>query len=356
MTTFFFIALVIAMAGSAIVLAPLLRTHFRGHENDPRPGLTISTGIAVALVLPVAALFLYSQWSSWNWAASGQMAAEAEQMHSMEEAVAGLERRLEEHPDDVQGWQMLGRSYVNMRRFDKAAEAYKRVVDLAGGDDVVALADYGEALFLSDPGGMNGEAGDLFRDLVQRAPDNPKVMWYGGIVAFESGDEAEGRRLWTRLLDMNPPEAMRLMIEERIGVEAGVGTEAAPAASTAAAATGPGPVPEGAIRVRVTVDPFLSQQVNGSMPLFIFARGQGGGPPLAAVRRTAGELPLVLDLSDESAMIDGVKISDQETLTLVARLSMSGSPRQQSGDFFGQVEYSRGDGNEVDIRIDQVVP
>lgn len=246
---------------------------------------------------------------------------------------------------------MLGRSYVNMRRFDKATEAYARVVDLTGGDDVAALADYGEVLFLSSPTGMNGEPGELFRDLVPRAPDNPKVMWYGGIAAFEAGDDAEGTRLWTRLLDMNPPDAMRQMIEERIGPVSATETPAA-----ASAAETLQPVAEGAIRVRVSVDPFLAQQVNGSVPLFIFARGATGGPPLAAVRRSAAELPLVLDLSDESAMIDGVRISDQDSLTLVARLSMSGSPRQQSGDFFGQVSYSRESGNEVEIRIDQVVP
>jgi len=74
------------------------------------------------------------------------------------------------------------------------------------------------------------------------------------------------------------------------------------------------------------------------------------------VRRMAGDLPLTLDISDANAMIDGVRISDQQELTLVARLSMSGSPRQQAGDLFGQVSYHRGDGNEVNIRIDQVVP
>ncbi len=351
MTSFFTIALVIALAGSAIVLAPLLKNFFKSHDDDPGPGITLSTGIIVAMLIPVAALFLYSRWTTWSWEGQGSAESAAEQTHSMDEAVAALERRLQQDGSDIQGWQMLGRSYLNMRRFDKAAEAYRHVVDLTGGQDPAALADYGEALFLSDPEGMNGEAGPLFRDLVARTPDNPKVAWYGGMEAFERGDEEAGKELWASLLNMNPPDAMRKMIEDRIG-PAPAGAPAAQPAPAAASS----PVPEGAIRVRVTVDPVLAGQVNGSVPLFIFARGTGGGPPLAAVRRMAGDLPLTLDISDENAMIDGVRISDQEQLMLVARLSMSGSPRQQPGDLFGEVSFHRGDGNEVTIRIDQVVP
>ena len=357
MTTFFIIALVIALAGSALVLAPMLRNFFAGHEDDKGPGITLTGGIVVALMLPLLALFLYSRWTTWDWSGASQQAAQAseEQTHSMEQAIASLEARLQQQPDDIEGWRMLGRSYMNMRKFDKAAEAFRRAADLTG-NDPDALADYGEALFLSDPVGMDGEAGPLFLDLVQRTPDNPKVMWYGGLAAFETGDEAQGRRLWTRLLDMNPPDAMRRMIEDRIGVEATGQAPAVAETTKSAPPQGGSPVPDGAIRVQVTVDPILASRLSDGIPLFIFARRPSGGPPLAAVRRRSGELPLVLDLSDANAMIDGVKVSDQEQLTLVARLSMTGSPRQQPGDLFGEVQYSRADGNEVAIRIDQVVP
>lgn len=360
MTTFFIIALVIALAGSALVLAPMLRSFFAGHEDDKGPGITLTGGIMVALLLPLLALFLYSRWTTWDWSGASQEAAQVndEQMHSMEQAVASLEARLVQQPDDIEGWRMLGRSYMSMRRYDKAAVAYKKALELSGGDQIQPLADYGEALFLSDPAGMQGEAGPLFRDLVVRAPDNPKVMWYGGLAAFEVGDEAQGRKLWSRLLSMGPPEPMRQMIEERIGPLA-----AEPAAGPSVAAKEPatpggaaGPIAEGAIRLSVSVSPALQSRVNAAVPLFVFARRPAGGPPLAAVRKSAADLPLVLDISDANAMMQGIKISDQQELVLVARLSMSGSPREQSGDLFGKVEYTRGDGDQVAIRIDSVVP
>jgi cytochrome c-type biogenesis protein CcmH len=360
MTTFFMIALVIALAGSALVLAPMLRSHFAGQDDDKRPGITLTGGIMVALLLPLLALFLYSRWTTWDWSAAAEQAAQAsdEQMHSMEQAVASLEARLVQQPDDIEGWRMLGRSYMSMRRFDKAAVAYRKALELSGGDQIQPLADYGEALFLSDPSGMRGDAGPLFRDLVARAPDNPKVMWYGGLAAFEAGDEGQGRDLWSRLLTMNPPEAMRRMIEERIGPVSAVPGSSPPVDGQPLARAGApaGSVAEGAIRLNVSLDPALEPRVNAGAPLFVFARRPAGGPPLAAVRKSAADLPLVLDISDANAMMQGIKISDQQELTLVARLSMTGSPREQSGDLFGKVEYRRGDGNQVAIRIDQIVP
>ena len=356
MTTFFIIALVIALTGSTIVLAPLLRDFFKGGHEESRPGLTLSTGILVALLVPLMSLVLYSRWSTWDWAATPatQPAATAEQMHSMEEAIATLEQRLEQQPDDVQGWQMLGRSYMSLRRFSDAARAFQQVAELSGPEATAAQADYGEALFLSDPGGMQGEAGELFRDLVIRAPDNPKVMWYGGLAAFEAGDDAEGRRLWSQLRGMDLPPEMQRIIEERLG-PADVGT--APAVASAPETSSEAkPLAAGGIRVSIELDPALRGRIAGPVPLFIFARRPAGGPPLAAVRRSSSELPLSIDLSDDNAMMQGIRISDQEQLKLVARLSMSGSPRQQPGDLFGEVEYSRDGEPEVTIRIDQVAP
>ena len=73
--------------------------------------------------------------------------------HSLEEAIAGLEERLAANPDDAAGWSMLGRSYVSINDFDRAKDAYLKVVELSGGDPG-ARADYAEALAMSDPAGL----------------------------------------------------------------------------------------------------------------------------------------------------------------------------------------------------------
>ena len=54
-------------------------------------------------------------------------------------------------------------------------------------------------------------------------------------------------------------------------------------------------------------------------------------------------------------MLANTVLADHDELQLVARISQSGSPGAQPGDFFGEVLY-RTDSGAVDLLIDQVVP
>lgn len=351
MITFWIIALAIGLAGSAFIMVPLLRAFFHDPADRQTPGLTLGVGVTLALVLPVAAMLLYARWSTWDWAMASETrpmtAEEAERIHSMEEAIASLEDRLRDSPGDAEGWQLLGRSYMSVERFQQAANAYRHAIELTSEAPPALRADYAEALFLSDPAGMNGEAGLMFEQLLAETPDNPKVIWYSGFAAFAGGDEVTGRALWTRLLEMNPPEPMRLIIEQRLGAGPATEMTGAPSEDTKIAA--------GTVRLSINIDPQLQSGLPGPVPLFIFARGQGGGPPLAVVRRSSNELPLVVNLSDENAMMTGVKLTDQPELMLVARLSLNGTPAAQTGDLFGEVQYSWASGSRAEILIDQIV-
>ncbi|MGI9264689.1 MAG: TPR domain-containing protein [Gammaproteobacteria bacterium] len=382
MNSFWILTPIIGLLAVAVILVPLLRAHFVKRATDTRPGLTIGTGIVVALLVPASAILLYAKWTSWNWsapAASAGMSAQQQDAHSMDDAIVGLEQRLAENPDDAAGWSMLGRSYVSLNQFDKAAQAFLQVVKLTGGDPT-ARADYAESLAMSDPAGLEGEAGEIFRELVKTNEDNPKVLWYGGIIAFDDGDTAEGQRLWSAILKLNPPDSLRQIVEQRlaetgapvVAVEtpaettAETPTEPQPAATESVAQT-PAPEvvpaqqpvpanPDGSIELSISLGEGLANRVSRNAPLFIFARGAAGGPPLVVVRRSFAELPLALTLSDANAMTEGVHLADHDPLVLVARLSLSGQPGANSGDLFGEVPYSRSSGPGTEIVIDQIVP
>jgi len=369
MIEFWIAALALGLVAAAVVLVPVLRAWAKG--GHARSGSTLGVAIAVALAVPIAALVLYSRWTTWDWSGDAARAAQAEseEVHAMDEAVRDLVARLQREPENIDGWAMLGRTYMSMGRFGDAAGAYRQALDVAGGEPVELMANYAEAQALSDPQGLQGGAGQMFERILELSPDNRKGLWYGGIYAFENRQFEVSEDRLSKLMTMNPPETLIPLIQERIAearahidvdpamfAAAQPATEQAPAEPAPEASAPPAPVvADGeAIPIQVTIDPAVAGSLPGGAPLFIIARNPAGGPPLAVIRRTASELPLALALRDENAMMQGMTILDQPELELVARVSLSGSPAAQPGDLFGGITYRRG-GGPVQIRIDRVV-
>jgi cytochrome c-type biogenesis protein CcmH len=106
--------------------------------------------------------------------------------------------------------------------------------------------------------------------------------------------------------------------------------------------------------LRIVVAPELAGQVPQGAPLFVLARSDAGGPPLAAVRRSSAELPLSLTLSDDNAMIQGTSLGQVDDLVLVARVSLTGRPVQSKGDLYGQVRYDPSARGPITVTIDRV--
>jgi cytochrome c-type biogenesis protein CcmH len=91
--------------------------------------------------------------------------------------------------------------------------------------------------------------------------------------------------------------------------------------------------------------------------VFIIARDPAQpSPPIVAVRRRTDELPAYVAISDSDAMIQGRIPSGFAQLEIVARVSMSGQPVAQSGDWFGQQTISTVEANEISVIIDEQVP
>lgn len=377
MTQFWIAALALGLAAAALVLVPVIRAWVK--QDGERSSSALGVGIVIALAIPVVSMMLYARWTTWDWSTGGSVAgAEAEGMHEMDEAIATLQRRLAQQPDDLESWLLLGRSYMSMRRFGDAAQAYRQAAAVDGQNNPQVLADYGEALALSDPEGLAGEAGAIFERVLSTDPSHPKALWYGGLNAYENANFALADERLSQLLAMNPPETLVPLIEERIAAARAHSGEAEmpapqmpaaavqPAEPAATVAPEPEPEPEpevvasaetagDGINLEVSLDPALAARIPGPTPLFIIARNPGGGAPLAVIRTTSAELPMSVTLSDANAMMAGVTISDQAELELIARVALSGSPAQRPGDLFGAVNYVRG-GNSgpTRIRIDSV--
>jgi cytochrome c-type biogenesis protein CcmH len=172
---------------------------------------------AVAFAIPVIAIILYLQVGNPQLKPQGRPepppqspAAESSQPGSqmaqpnIQANVAALAKRLEENPNDVQGWTMLGRSYTSMEKYPEASEAYAKATALKA-DDADLWADYAFSLAMANGQRLQGKPQELIAKSLQLDPDNAKALELAGSAAFETKNYKQAVDYWQRLLRKTPP-------------------------------------------------------------------------------------------------------------------------------------------------------
>ena len=299
------------------------------------------SALVALLFVFITAPLLYWKYGSWRTGVEG---VEQASVPAVEQMVAGLAERLHSTDgNDLQGWVMLGHSYVVMGRYADALDAFTHAHALAGDGNADVLSGYAEAITLADPSKFMDQALPLFERVLKLDAANPQALWYGGLGAFERGDKKLAVSRWQALLKQDPPAEYRQVIEKYVVAAGGKVT----APGTAA----------GGIRIHVSLAPALAAQVKPDETLFVFAlpAGGAGGPPLAARRLQAGQLPLDITLTDQDSPIPGRTLSGQAEVMVMARISVSGTPEQHPGDLLGQAQWDAASGKPVTIVIDTQV-
>lgn len=139
-------------------------------------------------------------------AAQAMSAEDREQM--IRGMVDGLAARLEQQPDDVEGWRMLGRSFAALGEPENSAQAYAQVARRLP-DDVTAQVDYASALLarqsLDQP--PSPEAVAQLQRILELDADNPVALFHLGRAAAARGDTGTAAEHWQRLLARLPADA-----------------------------------------------------------------------------------------------------------------------------------------------------
>ena len=133
--------------------------------------------------------------------------------------VEGLAARLEQDPDDPDGWARLGRSYMVLGRREEGLEAYAKASGLAP-DRIDILSARVRALHPLETTGaeLPADLEPLVDRLLALDPDLPLALWYAGMIAVAKGEAARARAHWTRLLETMPAdEPARAVLERQIG-------------------------------------------------------------------------------------------------------------------------------------------
>ena len=354
MTGFTFAAVVMVLAAAAFVVVPFLRGAEREVRSGDSPTMPWGVTAVILLAIPAASLGIYTLNSEWTWHAATEMAPAGSEAQSLEVLIPQMEQRLLANGGSIQDWSMLGRSYLHLGNNQKALWAFGKAYDQGGGSTAQVIANYAQAMVMVDRSTLAGMAGELFEQALEKDPLMPTALFFGGMAAKIANNPDLARTRWTALLETNPPQDVEEIVRLSLAGLGEPGTVAPAAASVPVAAA---PAASDGIQLTVDISPDLKGRLNGPAALFIFARNaQGGGPPIAVLRRSSDELPTTVRLTDRDAMLPGTRLMNFDRLKLVARVSLGGTPTAQSGDFFGQVDYSIRDDGPVSLLIDQVVP
>ena len=128
----------------------------------------------------------------------------------------GLRSQLQDRPDDLAGWQLLGRIALLLNDGETAIGAFARAHQLAVGDPLAAF-DYASVLVRAGDSGQLRMAELLLRELHQRQPHNLPVLELLALSALRSEDYPQAVAALQQLLDILPAnDARRQAIERQL--------------------------------------------------------------------------------------------------------------------------------------------
>jgi len=363
---------------------------------DRRPAA--KTAWTLVVVLPVFAVATYV-WLGQPAAISGSNSAQrtagsggpqdrpaaGPSQQEVEAMVEKLAQRMQAEPGDPKGWAMLARSYAALQRFPEAVSAYAKAVALMP-DDAPLLADYADALAVTQGQSAAGEPTRLIERALKADPNNLKALALAGSAAMERQEFATAVGYWKQALQKVPPgselanaiegsmneaqeaakaapaSALALPASETKVAQAPQAPQVAPAAPLAPKVPAPPAVAAatasaGKVSGRVTLAPALAARVQPGDTVFIFARAaEGPRMPLAILRQKASELPITFTLDDSTAMSPEMKLSKFANVVVSARISRSGDAMPRSGDLQGQSGPVKVGSAGLEIVIDSVQP
>ena len=110
-------------------------------------------------------------------------------------AIARIEAQLADNPDDLRGWTVIAPVYRDMGRYEDAARAYRRVIELseATPDLQTSLA---EALMLAADGAGSPEALELLREAAAADPQHVLSRLYIAAELTRAGDFPAAIAAW----------------------------------------------------------------------------------------------------------------------------------------------------------------
>lgn len=331
--------------------------------------------LSLAMIIPASSGVLY--WTLGNPAAMTHPAASAasqggpggdgQMAEGLNQLIEQLRKKLEQNPNDGVGWGLLARSYMAMERYADAVPIFERATKLDP-DNAGLLADYADALAVHQGRKLEGRPETLIQKALKLDPHNVKALMLSGTIAYNRKDFARAAKEWEEAHtylpsdDQESSDQLKASIAEakrRMGSGPSMNMlvanppmeQAKPAKPTAQSGQ------SRAITGKVILGPNLANKASLPDTLFVFAKDVAGPPmPVSIVRASKKDLPFTFRLDDSTSPMPSRKLSDIDTVVIVARLSKSGKAMPESGDLEGMSQPIKPGAENITVVIDRERP
>lgn len=308
--------------------------------------------VPLAVLVPLAAVYLYQYWGSQaKWALTREMATPPANADVL---IDRLQRATQLQPEAGGIWYSLGRAYMDQDKPVQASVAFERALQLMGRQPEV-LGQWLQARYFSPGRTWSAEMQQAAEEALRADPKELTTLGLLGAVAFEEKRFQDAVYFWTRMEVLLPKES-----PSRSAILGGIARakaelqqqSVASVASVAASVS---------VWVKVDVSPEVRAQARPEDSVFVFAKASGAKlpmpMPLAVKRLTVADLPAEVVLTDADAMLPQLRLSGFENVILVARISRAGNALQ--GDWAVETsELSLNKASELtqSLLIDQPMP
>lgn len=130
-----------------------------------------------------------------------------ERQKTIKSMVDALAVRMEQTPDDLDGWMRLARSYQTLGDLEKAGKAAERAVKLKPKaiEPKLELAEIQLAAAKSNR--LPADFIETMRAVLALDPTNDQAMYYVGAAEAQDGHADKARKIWSQLLDILPQDS-----------------------------------------------------------------------------------------------------------------------------------------------------
>lgn len=330
-------------------------------SNKDRSGSNIVGAIVICAFVPVAAGALYLKLGTPAaltgeiplQSAAPQAATTSTEAPDLATVIPQLEAKLEAAPDDINGWKLLGRSYLMMGNPPQAEVALKKAIT-HGHEDADIWSLLAEANAMQKDGDLRGEPTELLEKAIAEDGIHERSYLLLGVARQQVGEHEKAIALFTELLANGErgDEATSLIQKMIAASESELGISSNPEDIP------PPGTPGKQLTVNVAVSNAALAQIESDQAVFIYATATDGPPmPLAVSRHTVKDLPVTVTLDDSMAMVPDLNLSNFQSVTVGARISQTGNAIAQSGDWFGELtDIQPAETTNVEISINRQKP